>query len=361
MVYNITNYNGTPLVSVPDGTIDTTTTSISLIGQNSVNSGLPLNENFVSLLQHFANTSPPPVPVVGQIWFDTSTSMLKIWDSSLRWLQISPFFDGNAGIANMSINGTTEAVLILSDGHVVAAISYVTVLQSALPTTYVIADVSYPIAILFPNGLLPGINLAVDSQGLKFYGNASSANVLANARNISLTGSVTGNITFDGSANVVMTTLLPTVFNVNISAGWYTNVFVSSNGLVTDGTYITSTDVIAGLGYTPASQVVFAGDVNGNTVSNGTVFSANLYLSNTAVVPGSYTNVTVDATGRVIYGDNTNPFPLQGEILYPGNVFVPNGWAPCDGSTVTTTAGTFTTPDLSSYPVGPMRYIMRVG
>ena len=60
MVYNVTKYDGTPLASVTDGTVDTTSSSIALIGRNAVNFGLALNENLVALMQHFANTSPPP-------------------------------------------------------------------------------------------------------------------------------------------------------------------------------------------------------------------------------------------------------------------------------------------------------------
>ena len=88
MTYNLTNWDGTPLVSVANSTVDSTTTSISLIGRNAVNFGLPLNENFIALLENFADTSPPPNPVKGQIWFDTLSVNVKIYDGT-RWLIIN--------------------------------------------------------------------------------------------------------------------------------------------------------------------------------------------------------------------------------------------------------------------------------
>ena len=53
MPYNINNYCGSFLVSVQNSTICTTSTSLGLIGQNSVNFGLALNENFVKTVKNF--------------------------------------------------------------------------------------------------------------------------------------------------------------------------------------------------------------------------------------------------------------------------------------------------------------------
>ena len=42
-------------IVVADSTINTTSTSLALIGANSVNFGLYVNQDFVNLLQNFAN------------------------------------------------------------------------------------------------------------------------------------------------------------------------------------------------------------------------------------------------------------------------------------------------------------------
>lgn len=87
MPYQIDRFNGTPLVTVDDGTIDQTT-DLKLVGKNYAGYGEIQNENFVFLLENFANTVAPPKPVRGQIWFDSSTKKLKFYDNdspSGRW------------------------------------------------------------------------------------------------------------------------------------------------------------------------------------------------------------------------------------------------------------------------------------
>ena len=81
MAYQVDNFNGTFLVSVEDGTIDTTT-DLRFVGKNYAGYGEVQNENFLHLLQNFSNTSAPPKAVTGQIWYDSSTKKLKFYDGS---------------------------------------------------------------------------------------------------------------------------------------------------------------------------------------------------------------------------------------------------------------------------------------
>ena len=85
MAYTVNNFNGSFLTSVADGTIDTTT-DIRLVGKNYAGYGELQNENFLHLMENFANTTPPPKAVIGQIWYDvTSTEKkLKFWDG-VNW------------------------------------------------------------------------------------------------------------------------------------------------------------------------------------------------------------------------------------------------------------------------------------
>ena len=79
MAYTINKYNGTLLVTVADGTVDATT-DLKLVGKNYAGYGAIQNENFVYLLENFANSTSPANPLTGQIWFDSSSSKLKFWD-----------------------------------------------------------------------------------------------------------------------------------------------------------------------------------------------------------------------------------------------------------------------------------------
>lgn len=81
MSYRVDKFNGTFLVSVDDGTIDTTT-DLRFIGKNYAGYGEVQNENFLHLLENFANTSAPPKPILGQIWYDSATKKIKFYDGS---------------------------------------------------------------------------------------------------------------------------------------------------------------------------------------------------------------------------------------------------------------------------------------
>ena len=85
MTYVINNYDGTPLVSVPDRTVNTTVSSIRLPGRDYSNYGEPVVENLVWMLQHFAAANAPINAVRGQVWYDTNSQSLKVYNGS-TWL-----------------------------------------------------------------------------------------------------------------------------------------------------------------------------------------------------------------------------------------------------------------------------------
>ena len=84
MSYIINKSDGSTLVEVADGDLNTKATSLTLIGKNSSNFGESINENFVKLLENFANVQSPDTnndsnALTGQLWFDTSLNSLKIY------------------------------------------------------------------------------------------------------------------------------------------------------------------------------------------------------------------------------------------------------------------------------------------
>jgi len=81
MPYIINKSDGTELVVVDDGNLDTTT-SLGLLGRNYSGYGEVQNENFVYLLENFSNIAAPARPIQGQLWFDTTTQRLNIYDRS---------------------------------------------------------------------------------------------------------------------------------------------------------------------------------------------------------------------------------------------------------------------------------------
>ena len=86
MSYIINKFNGTQLIVLDDGTIDTST-SLGLVGRNYVGYGETQNENFVFLLENFANDAPPSRPIEGQSWFNTSNDLLHVYDGA-NWVVV---------------------------------------------------------------------------------------------------------------------------------------------------------------------------------------------------------------------------------------------------------------------------------
>lgn len=82
MSYNLNKTDGSLLVELIDGRLDTSTTNLVLIGKNYQGFGEFLNENFIKLLESFANTAPPSNPIRGQIWYDTAEGRLKVYDGT---------------------------------------------------------------------------------------------------------------------------------------------------------------------------------------------------------------------------------------------------------------------------------------
>ena len=82
MSYKINKTDGTLLVDLIDGTINTESTDITLIGRNYKGFGELINENFVKMLENFASSSAPANPLRGQLWYDTSESRLKVYNGT---------------------------------------------------------------------------------------------------------------------------------------------------------------------------------------------------------------------------------------------------------------------------------------
>ena len=104
MPYIINKYNGSELVVLQDGTLDTST-SIGLLGRNYVGYGEVQNENFLFLLENFAGTNPPARAVEGQTWYDSVNNKLNTYDGT-NWVPV-----GAATASENAPSGPTEGAL----------------------------------------------------------------------------------------------------------------------------------------------------------------------------------------------------------------------------------------------------------
>ena len=81
MAYTINKTDGTVVATITDGTVDTST-SLQLFGKSFSGFGEGLNENLVKLLENAASTSAPSAPLKGELWFDTTTNQIKVYDGT---------------------------------------------------------------------------------------------------------------------------------------------------------------------------------------------------------------------------------------------------------------------------------------
>jgi microcystin-dependent protein len=87
MSYKITftelNNPNKPPITVMDQSLDTST-SLTFVGKNYAGYAQPLAEDFLHLLENFASpaTTPPINPVQGQLWYDNTNNLLKVYDGT---------------------------------------------------------------------------------------------------------------------------------------------------------------------------------------------------------------------------------------------------------------------------------------
>ena len=73
-------------ITIEDNTVNNET-SINFPGKNTTSYGTVIAENFLQILENFANSSAPLRPIEGQLWFDTTAGVnqLKVYDGA-NWV-----------------------------------------------------------------------------------------------------------------------------------------------------------------------------------------------------------------------------------------------------------------------------------
>ena len=122
MSYIINNTRGQIVAVVGDGTINTTATDLALVGRAVTNYGDYQNENYIYLLENFANGTAPTQPILGQLWYDSSTDLISAYSTAnvfvalasqdyVQLQKVSPAFTGTptAPTATVATNSTQLA------------------------------------------------------------------------------------------------------------------------------------------------------------------------------------------------------------------------------------------------------------
>lgn len=165
MAYQINKTDGTIVSTVADGQIDNISTDITLIGKNFSGFGEVLNENFIKILENFANVTAPTAPIKGQIWFDSTESKLKVY-SGTAFVPVSSATIANSqpttlGVGDLWFNDTAKqlyffdgtSTILLGPAYSDAQGTSGLIVSSILDTL----NQTRVITSLYNNGILLGI------------------------------------------------------------------------------------------------------------------------------------------------------------------------------------------------------------
>lgn len=99
----VANPNG---ITIADQDLNTQT-SLTFVGKNYPGYAQSIGENFLHLLENFANNTAPDTAkaIVGQLWYDTTSSnpQLKVLDGSKNWVAASGIIKSSIRPANANI------------------------------------------------------------------------------------------------------------------------------------------------------------------------------------------------------------------------------------------------------------------
>jgi hypothetical protein len=278
MAYTIVKSDGTVLTTVPDGTINTTSTSVGLPGRNYAGYGQTLDTNFVHQLENFADTTPPANPIRGQLWYNTNNSTLYVCPTdgeanALAWLALtSTSSGGTTTFGAVTVTGNVQANNLAATNSITsnaASVNYLTVSANAniadanitsatigtLTTTTITTGANTTAGSLTGtwtvNGGLSG-NAIVLTNGNLFIGNSAGANLYgvrtdkymyANGDPISFAGTYSNsNVasylpTYNGNILTVQTQATVLTTGANTTAGTMTGNWTLSTGSRLNATY----------------------------------------------------------------------------------------------------------------------------
>ena len=296
MAYTIVKSDGTVLTTIADGTINTSSTSLGLPGRNYAGYGQSLDTNFVHVTENFADSTPPANPLRGQIWYDTSSTTLKVCptdgeSNALAWLSLtSTASGGNTTFGSVNITGNATANNFTATNDVTAnafTAGYLTISANAT-----IADASITTA-----------NIGTLQTTAITTGSATTAGTLTGV------WTVTGNTGANASALIFDTGGI----SINNSGNLY--------GIRTDKYMYANGDPISFAGtYSNSNVAAYLPTYNGNILTNQTQASVLTTGANTTAgsITGNWT-LTTGSRLTATYADLAERFSAD-DVYTPGTV-----------------------------------------
>lgn len=291
MAYTINLTDGTIFATIADGTINTSS-SMTLIGKNYAGYGEFLDENFIHLLENSSNTTAPPAPLTGQLWWDSGNGLLKVYNGTTfktvsaatasssaptsnvtgdlwydttnaqlkvytgsAWLLVGPAFTSGTGTTGAIVDTIVDNVAV---SHVVIKF-YVE--DSVVAIMSKDAAFTPQVAISGFTSVLPGMTLAssIGGQTPLFQGTASDANAL---------GGNPASTFFIKNTNQTTTGTIGVLADAGITVGADQDLNLTVSGINTLISNITS-----------GGNMVFRVNIGGVQTTAMTIFGANGAIS----------------------------------------------------------------------------------
>jgi hypothetical protein len=378
MAYTINLTDGNVFATIADGTVNTSSSMI-LVGKNYAGYGEFLDENFIHLLENGANTTAPSSPLTGQLWWDKTNNLLKVYNGTIfktisgatssstaptsnvqgdlwydtvnqqlkvwtgaAFIVVGPAFSSSQGISG----AIPETIAAAAGGNVFVTSLYVNDTRVAIVSKAEAFAPAAPINTDFPT-INNGITLW-NSASAVFGGSATNAQLLDNldstdfmraTANTATTGRLQVNnndglFVGTGNATVISATGNDGVIRSNISTG---NLIIQANvggslfnvaralgangtfavsNAATVGTTLNVTGNITGDNLNTGAQVIAIGNVTGGNIITPGLIAATGTITSTANIVGG----NLRTSGLISATGNINS---GGNIA--GTFFIGNG------------------------------------
>jgi hypothetical protein len=372
MAYTINLTDGTVFATITDGTYNQSS-SVTLVGKNYAGYGEFLDENFIQMLENFSNTTAPTAPLTGQLWWDKTNSLLKVYNGTIfktvsfstasssqptsnvtgdLWYDTTnqqvKVYTGSSfivvGPAYSSSQGTTGAIPETINDNT-ATPHYVTTLYSnSVRVAIFSSDADFtaaaPVSSLFPT-VYKGVTFS-NAAGTNMAGNLVSAGNLVvttggttraifttTGANISGYGNVTGNIT---GGNILTAGQVSATGNIT-AANFVGNVIPPAGGAVSTTGNITGGNILTGGLISATSTITSAANITGGNVLTAGLISATSTITSAANITGGnvLTGGLISATSTITSAANiTGGNVLTGGLIsatgnITGNYIYGNG------------------------------------
>jgi hypothetical protein len=256
MDYIISKADGTSLLSVPEGQVTASAGySVTFVGKNFPAYGSYINNNFLRLLENSAKTTAPAVPVKGQIWYDSTNNLVKVYNGT-AWLTVGP-------------NASTAITVKEEGSNLTTALASIDFVGAGVTAT----NSSGAVTVTIPGG--GGSALTVKDDGTDLSTAVTSIDFAgAGVTATNSSGAITVTIPGGGSSSSSYT--LPTASNSTLGGVKVDGTSITINsttGVISAGTLDSLSDVV--ITAPTANQVLLYNSTNSQWVNGALNLSNN--------------------------------------------------------------------------------------